>query len=130
MGILKLVILLLAAVAGGQAFAQQPWTPTDLSGQMVLARDGGGHGKHGARHYRGPRHGYGYYGNRHGYKPYYRHHHYYSHRPRFIVSPRYYGGIVVGPQPYYYQRYSSPRIVIQYYDPRLGIFIGTDLRDY
>ena len=38
--------------------------------------------------------------------------------------------LLPGQRPYYCQRYGSPRIVIQYYDPRLGIFAGTDVGGY
>ncbi|MCO6055675.1 hypothetical protein NG726_03175 [Pseudomonas sp. MOB-449] len=123
MHILKLLIIVLACAASGQALAQQPWTSTDLSGKTMLAWNGGGHG--GGRH-NGYRHGYGY--NHH--KHFYRHRGYYDRAPRVIYAPRYYGGYYADERPYYYERYRSPRIVIQYYDPRLGIFVGTDLGGY
>lgn len=128
MRILTVSVFLLAITTGGQALAQQPWsTPSSGSGETLLAWNGGGNG--GGRHhkqYRG-------YGHKHGYKHHYhrRHDRYYGHRPRVIYAPRYYGGgYVIGPQPYYYQRYGSPRIVIQFYDPRSGIFVGGDLGGY
>ncbi|MDH4559419.1 hypothetical protein [Pseudomonas sp. BN411] len=123
MRILKLLILLLACATSGQLLAQQPWTTSSGSGETLLAWNGGGHG--GGRH-NGYRHGNGY--NHH--KHFNHHRGYYG--PRVIYAPRYYGygGYYVPPQPYYYPRYGSPRVVIQYYDPRLGIFIGSDLGGY
>ncbi|MFZ6045571.1 hypothetical protein ACFW0H_05555 [Pseudomonas sp. CR3202] len=123
MRILKLFILLLACATSGQVLAQQPWSSTGSSSQALLAWNGGGHGGwHHHNHFSGHRHGF--------YRPYYRPYSYYPIHPRVIIAPSYYGGYVVGPQPYYYPRYGSPRVVIQYYDPRLGIFVGTDLGGY
>ncbi|MFC5695321.1 hypothetical protein ACFPU0_07065 [Pseudomonas sp. GCM10022186] len=120
MRILKLLILLLACAVGGQALAQQPWPgTTSNSGETLLAWNGGGHG---GRHFHKHHHKH-FYGHKH-----FRHHRgYYNHGPRVIYAPRYYGGYA---HPYYYPRYGGPRVVIQYYDPRLGIFIGTDLGRY
>jgi hypothetical protein len=124
MRILKLLIILLACAVSGQALAGQPWpTTTSSSDPLLLAWN---NGNHGGRHFNKHRHD----GYRH--KHFRRHDHFYGHRPHFIVTPRYYGGIIVGPQPYYYRPYSyrSPRVVIQFYDPRLGIFVGSEIRDY
>ncbi|NWL78880.1 hypothetical protein DM872_18705 [Pseudomonas taiwanensis] len=121
MRILKPFVFFLACAASGLALAQQPWPTSSSSGETLLAWNGGGHG--GGKHFKGYRHGY-------GHKHYYRHRGYYNHGPRVIYAPRYYGGYYSGERPYYYQRYGSPRIVIQYYDPRLGIFIGSDIGGY
>lgn len=124
MRILKLLIILLACAVSGQALAGQPWpTTTSSSDPLLLAWN---NGNHGGRHFNKHRQD----GYRH--KHFRRHDHFYGHRPHFIVTPRYYGGIIVGPQPYYYRPYSyrSPRVVIQFYDPRLGIFMGSEIRDY
>ncbi|MCY1271867.1 hypothetical protein D9M68_322270 [compost metagenome] len=123
MRILKLLVILLACAASGQALAGQPWpSTTSSSDPLLLAWN---NGNHGGRHFNKHRHD----GYRH--KHYRRHDHFYGHRPHFIVTPRYYGGIIVGPQPYYYRPYyRSPRVVIQFYDPRLGIFVGSEIRDY
>lgn len=122
MRILKLFIILLACAASGQALAGQPWPSTTSSDPLLLAWN---NGNHGGRHFNKHHH--------HGYKHrhFRRHDHFYGHRPYFIVTPRYYGGIIVGPQPYYYRPYyRSPRVVIQFYDPRSGIFVGGDLGGY
>ncbi|MDA8482762.1 hypothetical protein NNO07_06740 [Pseudomonas resinovorans] len=120
MRILKLLVILVACFASEQALAQQPWpTTSGSSGETLLAWNGGGHG---GRHF-------------------HRHHHFhhrhffpgrgfYRHDPRVIYVPRYYDGYYMGHRPYYYQRYGSPRIVIQYYDPRRGIFVGSDVGGY
>ncbi|MBD2839301.1 hypothetical protein ID144_19880 [Pseudomonas sp. JM0905a] len=121
MRILKLLILLLACATSGQLLAQQPWTSTSSSGETLLAWNGGGHG--GGRHFNGHRHSY-------GHRHFYGHRGYYRHDPRVIYVPRYYDSYYMGYRPYYYQRYGSPRIVIQYYDPRRGIFVGSDFGGY
>ncbi|MNG15164.1 hypothetical protein D3C84_989730 [compost metagenome] len=123
MRILKLLIIFLACAGSGHLLAQQPWPTTSNASETLLAWNGGGHG--GGR-YNGYRHGNGYKHHKH----FHRHRGYYGHGPRVIYAPRYYGGYYLGERPYYYQRYGSPRIVIQYYDPRLGIFIGSDLGGY
>lgn len=120
MRILKFLFLIFACLVAGQALGQQPWTSSNGSGEMMLAWNGGGHG---ARFHR-PYYGHKYYAPRHrGFK-----HH---HHPGVIISPHV--GFVIGPQPYYYDRYyypHRPRVVIQYYDPRFGVFFGTEFRNY
>ncbi len=125
MRILKTVIFFLACTVSGLALAQQPGPASSSSGETLLAWNGGGNG--GGRHHKQFRG----YGHKHGYKHYYhRRHDHYGYRPRVIYAPRYYGGYYSGERHYYYQRYGSPRIVIQYHDPRLGIFIGSDIGGY
>ncbi|WP_044871580.1 hypothetical protein [Pseudomonas sp. LFM046] len=116
MRFLKLVIFFLACASSGQLLAQQPWSYSDSSDSQMLAWNGGGYHRHHHHHFYGHRHG-------HGYRPYY-----YRQYPRVIFVPRYYNGY--GMQPYYYPYYRNPRIVIQYYDPRRGVFIGSDVGGY
>ncbi|MCY1208857.1 hypothetical protein D9M68_363640 [compost metagenome] len=124
MRILKLFIILVACLAGGQALAQQPWTSPGSASETLLAWNGGGHG--GGRHFNGHRH----YRHGYGHKHFHGHRGHFRHDSRVIFVPRYYDGYYTGHRPYYYQRYGSPRVVIQYYDPRSGIFVGSDFGGY
>ncbi|MDH4554494.1 hypothetical protein E8F11_04745 [Pseudomonas sp. BN417] len=133
MRILKLLLMVLACLGGGQVMAESPWPTNDTSGAMTLA--GGGHfkgGHHskgfGHRHFHGPiRHHHGFNGHPHRF-----HHGFMGHSHRFGMFHKRHNMFFVD-DPRFSRHHHIHRFhdrpsgfVIRFHDSRSGMFTDSD----